>query len=415
MQEYTSTQYEQIRGGIATLKVWEDTPENEYVHFDWNAKEQGLKVASLPIVPWHVAAMPDGHFGMGAMVGSVIPTEKAVIPSAVGVDGGCGMIAVPTNIPDHLLGDSDFREEIYQIILDTIPVGFNSYPKVHALVDTWRDEFRAEWEHLAVDLHPEIGKKATQTYTQLGTLGGGNHFIEISVDEAGYLWIVIHSGSRQPGNRIAQYFISKAQEIAQQYMIPLPDKYLAYLPEGTELFDDYMQAIRWAQRFAKRNREIMLNQVWDVLSSEVSSIFDITPEKTADPIQCHHNYIDIEHHFGRNVYITRKGAIRARKGDLGIIPGDMGHKTYIVRGLQNDESYHSASHGAGRTMSRGQAKQQITVEDHIEATAGVVCRKDAKILDESPVAYKNIETVMAAQQDLVEPVHELQQLICVKG
>jgi len=246
---------------------------------------------------------------------------------------------------------------------------------------------------------------------QLGTLGSGNHFIELCLDEQGAVWVMLHSGSRGIGNMIGRYFIERAKTLMEQWFITLPDRDLAYLPDGTQDFDDYKTALNWAQDYARENRAKMMTAVIAALRRHIAMPFELTHEA----INAHHNYAEIENHFGENMFITRKGAIRARKGDLGIIPGSMGAKSYIVRGLGNNESYCSCSHGAGRTMSRTQAKKRFTVDDQIRATAHVECRKDADVIDEIPMAYKDIDHVMAAQADLVEIVHTLRQVVCVKG
>ena len=393
-------------GAKAPVYIWDrDVPVEE------EAKRQLANVASLPFVHRHVAAMPDVHWGMGATVGSVIPTKGAVIPAAVGVDIGCGMAAVRLDgaTAEHLPDDglSQIRSEIEH----TVPVGFNRHQH-QKRIDFNHHEF-VRWLD---ERHPKITARrkhpaAEIIETQFGTLGGGNHFIELCIDEAGGLWLMLHSGSRGIGNAIGQYFIELAKQDMRRHFINLPDENLAYLPEGTEHFDDYMHAVAWAQDYAAANRNEMLRRILIVLHRHIRTAF----RDRAEVVNCHHNYVTREHHFGENVLLTRKGAVRAREGDLGIIPGSMGERSYIVRGKGNPSSFHSCSHGAGRAMSRGEAKRTITLEDHIAATAGVECRKDSGVLDESPLAYKSIDAVMAAQTDLVEIVHTLKQVLCVKG
>ena len=395
------TNYEVLTSGSEKIiKSW-----TRGVPFEEEAKRQLQNIAELPFIYKWIAAMPDVHLGKGATIGSVIPTTKAVIPSAVGVDIGCGMMAVKTSIlakdlPDSL---SDIRSSIESVV----PVGRAGHNKLPKTVE-------AQWAGLAetyngiIERHPLAAAKKREV--QLGTLGGGNHFIELCLDESNSLWVMLHSGSRGLGNRIGNYFISLAKKDMEKWMIQLPDKDLAYFPCGTEHFKEYMVAVHWAQEFARINREIMMKHILEVL---LKSFPFMKAEKQA--INCHHNYVEIENHYGKNVYITRKGAVRARKGDLGIIPGSMGAKSYIVRGLGNEESFHSCSHGAGRVMSRTKAKQLISLEEHRKDTKGVECRKDKGVLDESPKAYKDIDKVMEAQKDLVEILHTLKQIVCVKG
>lgn len=396
------------------------------VEFEEEAKKQVLNISALPFIHKHVAVMPDVHAGIGATVGSVIPTKGAIIPAAVGVDIGCGMMAIQTglvasDLPDGL---AELRSEIEA----AVPHGrtanggpgdrgaWGSLPNLHSRA--WGEQLVMDYHEIVLK-HPKIEHKSADN--QIGTLGTGNHFIEVCLDEAQNVWIMLHSGSRGPGNKIGQYFITKAKEDMQRFFINLPDKDLAYLPEGTENFKDYIQAVGWAQMYATVNRELMACQVINVLAARYptkvprayNSLDLIAGYKMA--VNCHHNYVDREHHYGENVYVTRKGAVRARKGDLGIIPGSMGARSFIVRGLGNPESFDSCSHGAGRRMSRTQAKKQFSVADHIEATKGVECRKDAEVVDETPMAYKSIDQVMEAQKDLVEIVHTLKQVLCVKG
>lgn len=381
------------------------------------AKQQLLNVAKMPFVHKWVAAMPDVHFGMGATVGSVIPTRKAVIPAAVGVDIGCGMMAVQTSInaaqlPDNLRG-------IRSAIEKAVPHGRTNHGRSGDR-GAWGTPPQAQqnaWNNVLADTfaeivakHPKIGR--SNNINHLGTLGTGNHFIEVCLDQDERVWFMLHSGSRGIGNRIGSYFINLAKEEMRRWYINIPDVNLAYLPEGTEHFDDYVQAVEWAQEYAMMNRQLMMEAVVRAVAS-VEGVPRFNTDAMA--VNCHHNYVARENHYGTNVFVTRKGAVRARKGDLGIIPGSMGARSYIVRGKGNPESFHSCSHGAGRTMSRTEAKRRFTVADHQAATEGIECRKDADVIDETPMAYKSIDAVMEAQKDLVEIVHTLKQIVCVKG
>ena len=380
------------------------------------AQKQLMNVALMPFIYKWVAAMPDVHFGIGATVGSVIPTKGAIIPAAVGVDIGCGMMAVKTSLnashlPDNLFG-------IREAIEKAVP---------HGRTDNGGKNDRGAWANAPVStveawgtLH-ERCEKIVQKYPKLnhaqrvnhlGTLGTGNHFIEVCLDEDQCVWFMLHSGSRGVGNRFGTFFIELAKEDMRKWMINLPDADLAYLPQGTDHFNDYVEAVHWAQDYALLNRQLMMtNLIAAVRGSGFVPAFDASVEA----VNCHHNYVTWEHHYGENVLITRKGAVRARVGDMGIIPGSMGARSYIVRGKGNPESFSSCSHGAGRAMSRTEAKRRFSVADHIAATAGVECRKDADVIDETPMAYKSIDAVMEAQKDLVEIVHTLRQVVCVKG
>jgi len=403
-------------GGQGLIKSW-----TKGVHFESQARDQLKNIASLPFIHKHVAAMPDVHLGKGATVGSVIATKGAIIPAAVGVDIGCGMNAVRISLKAEDLPDTltNVRGEIERMV----PVGSDQHTrhrlnsKYHNKTNTLLKNHHAPLESgykSLVAKHPNLEKMGRdleeRTYRQLGTLGGGNHFIELCLDEVGDVWIMLHSGSRNPGNCIGRYFIELAKKEMEKHFIHLPDKDLAYLVEGSSYYDDYVEAVRWAQDFAYRNRQVMMELVISALSRKLPP-FLITKEA----INCHHNYVDQENHFGANVWVTRKGAVRARVHDYGIIPGSMGAKSFIVRGLGNDDSFHSCSHGAGRMHSRSAAKKLFTVEDHEKATAGIECRKDASVIDETPAAYKDIDAVMAAQSDLVDIVHTLRQVVCVKG
>jgi tRNA-splicing ligase RtcB len=378
------------------------------------ARKQLENVARMPIVFHHVAAMPDVHFGIGATVGSVIPTLNAIIPAAVGVDIGCGMMAIETDLKASLLPDS--LKSLRLAIEKAVPHGrtanggkgdrgaWHNVPAPAARA--WK-ELSGEYKVIS-DKHRRVGDGSD--VNQLGTLGGGNHFIEVCLDERDHVWFMLHSGSRGVGNRIGSYFINLAKEDMRQHAKNLPDQDLAYLREGTSHFDDYVQAVDWAQRYAMTNRTLMMDAVIAAAKKELPP-FSLGEHA----VNCHHNYVAREHHFGHDVFVTRKGAVRAQLGDLGIIPGSMGARSFIVRGKGNRDSFMSCSHGAGRVMSRGEAKRRFTVEDHIKATEGIECRKDANVIDETPAAYKPIDKVMAAQSDLVDIVHELRQVVCVKG
>jgi tRNA-splicing ligase RtcB len=379
------------------------------------ALQQLKNVASLPFVFRWVAAMPDVHWGIGATVGSVIPTRRAIIPAAVGVDIGCGMTAVRTSLTANDLPDD--LGAIRSSIERAVPHGFAKGRGVDR--GSWGDApnaankvwagLRSGWEAIAEKFPVlERGKHVTQ----LGTLGSGNHFIEVCLDEADHVWVMLHSGSRGVGNRIGTFFIELAKRDMEHLLGTLPDRDLAYFDEGTQHFDDYVHAVDWAQRYARANREIMMDAVLASLRARKT----LPTFTTADAvIDCHHNYVNRETHFGEEVLVTRKGAVSAREGELGIIPGSMGARSFIVRGKGNPASFHSCSHGAGRAMSRTQARKTYTVEDHVRATKGVECRKDAGVIDETPMAYKDIDKVMAAQRDLIDVVHTLRQVVCVKG
>jgi tRNA-splicing ligase RtcB len=380
------------------------------------AMDQLRNVAALPCVHGHVAAMPDVHYGIGATVGSVIPTKGAIIPAAVGVDIGCGMIAGRTDLkaedlPDSLAGVRDAIER-------AVPAGRTNQGGAGDR-GAWAEPpmaVRHAWETLASRLDGIIAKTPgvrtrVSPACQLGTLGTGNHFIEVCLDEAGAVWLMLHSGSRGIGNRIGTHFIELARKDAERNDIHLPDRDLAYLREGAEHFDEYVEAVQWAQDFAAENRGLMV----EATIAGVSRALDRPIAIQEAAVNCHHNYVAREHHFGEDLWITRKGAVRAGRDELGIIPGSMGVRSYITRGLGNEESYESSSHGAGRAMSRNAAKKRFSLEDHARATEGVECRKDADVIDETPGAYKDIDAVMAAQTDLVEVVHTLKQVVCVKG
>jgi tRNA-splicing ligase RtcB (3'-phosphate/5'-hydroxy nucleic acid ligase) len=393
------------------IKAWV-----EGVQMEEAAERQLRNVAGLPFVHKWVAAMPDVHWGIGATVGSVIPTRGAIIPAAVGVDIGCGVIAVETSLNARDLPDN--LHAIRTAIEKAVPHGRtdNGGPNDRGAWTKPPEVNINEWSRLKVGYdsviakHPKLDRG--QHVNHLGTLGTGNHFIEVCLDESEQVWFMLHSGSRGVGNRIGSYFIELARQDMRRWFINLPDADLAYLPEGTEHFADYVEAVHWAQEYAMTNRRLMMDAVIEaVKASGETPAFDAQ----LAVVNCHHNYVAVEHHYGQNVYVTRKGAVRARAGDMGIIPGSMGAQSFIVRGRGNPESFHSCSHGAGRAMSRAEAKRRFTVADHEAATAGVECRKDADVIDETPAAYKSISGVMNAQRDLVEVVHTLRQVVCVKG
>jgi len=382
-----------------------------------NAIEQLSAIAQMPFIHKWVAAMPDVHLGMGATIGSVIPMDKAIIPAAVGVDIGCGMMAVRTSMTAEQLPDD--LAPLRSAIEAAVPHGRSARGDARADRGAWGNvpdaigqawtEFEPEYTELC-ERHRKLGR--ANTVAHLGTLGTGNHFIELCLDEEGRVWLMLHSGSRGIGNRIGSYFIDLAKREMERWFIQLPAKDLAYFPEGSDYFRDYVGAVDWAQRFAMRNRELMMEASIKALRKT-----GLLPDFEAhlEAVNCHHNYVAREHHFGRNVWLTRKGAVRARQGDLGIIPGSMGARSYIVRGKGNPDSFCSCSHGAGRVMSRTAAKKTFTVQDHERMTEGVECRKDSGVIDETPAAYKDIDAVMAAQSDLVDIVYTLKQVLCVKG
>lgn len=401
--------FQHVEGGVP-IKMW-----TRGVPVEDEARAQLSRAAKMPFVFRHVAAMPDVHVGIGATVGSVIPTRGAVIPAAVGVDIGCGMMAARTSLVASDLPDN--LEGVRSAIERAVPHG-RSMNRNKRDTGSWGDPPPAiveAWATLAqrfdriVEKYPRL--RNTNNLVHLGTLGTGNHFIELCLDQDQRVWVMLHSGSRGVGNAIGTFFIELAKQDMRKWHINLPDEDLAYFPEGTDHFDDYVEAVGWAQDFAALNRRMMMTNVIRALRGQIAKPFDAELEA----VNCHHNYVQRENHFGENVLVTRKGAVRAARGVLGIIPGSMGAKSFIVRGLGNAESFDSCSHGAGRVMSRTAAKKLVTLDEHIRDTAGVECRKDEGVIDETPKAYKPIEAVMAAQADLVEIVHTLKQVVCVKG
>ncbi|PTU74197.1 RtcB family protein [Pseudomonas mangrovi] len=392
------------------IKLW-----TQGVPVEDDARQQLINTAKMPFIFKHLAVMPDVHLGKGSTIGSVIPTIGAVIPAAVGVDIGCGMIAARTSLtaadlPDNLAG-------LRSAIEKAVP---------HGRTSTRGGRDKGAWENvpdatdqawsalserfrLITDKYPRLEK--TNNRKHLGTLGTGNHFIEVCLEEAGRVWFMLHSGSRGVGNAIGSLFIELAQADMRQHIANLPDRDLAYFEEGSQHFADYVEAVGWAQDFARQNRALMMQAVIAAARGVIRKPFEVALEA----VNCHHNYVQKERHFGEEVLVTRKGAVSAKKGELGIIPGSMGAKSFIVRGLGNEEAFCSCSHGAGRTMSRTKAKKIFTIEDQIKATAHVECRKDADVIDEIPMAYKDIDQVMDAQRELVEVVHTLRQVVCVKG
>lgn len=400
-QKTTAKQVIEATDGSVPIKIWTTDIEPE-------ALAQLKNLARLPFIAKQgVACMPDVHAGIGSTVGTVIATDKAIIPAAVGVDIGCGMVATRLSLKAHQLPDS--LAKIRSAIERAVPMGTGGEHKT--VSDAQYAAVKLPPASVATVFGGDRAKALGKAAKQIGTLGSGNHFIEICIDENDDVWVMLHSGSRGIGNMIGSYYITQGKELMEQFHITLPDGDLAYLPQGTDLFEDYVEAVSWAQNYAMENRKAMLAAVLDVLRTEIPTPFGITEEA----INCHHNYVEKEHHFGRDLWITRKGAIRAREGDLGIIPGSMGQRSYIVRGKGNKEAYCSCSHGAGRKMSRKKARSTFTLDDLAAQTQGVECRKDDAVLDEIPASYKDIDVVMANQSSLVETVHVLKQVMCCKG
>ncbi|WP_018014569.1 RtcB family protein [Teredinibacter turnerae] len=404
--------YEVMQSEGVPIKSW-----TLGVPFEEGAKEQLRKLAGMPFIHKWVAVMPDVHVGLGATIGSVVPTLGAVIPAAVGVDIGCGMMAVKTSLTSAQLPENlaAVRSAIERAVPHGRTSGRGGKVRDKGAWANVPDDVAHAW--LGLDGQFAILKekhrilKNTNNVNHLGTLGTGNHFIEMCLDEHDSVWLMLHSGSRGVGNRIGTYFIEQAKKDMERWHIHLPDSDLAYFPEGSEHFDDYVEAVEWAQSFARINREVMMKRV----VSAVEGVLSLPFSASVEAVNCHHNYVSREHHYGQNVLVTRKGAVRARRGEMGIIPGSMGARSFIVRGLGNEESFCSCSHGAGRVMSRTQAKKMVSLEEHRRATADVECRKDEGVIDETPSAYKPIEIVMTAQKDLVEVVYTLKQIVCVKG
>ena len=394
---------QEISEGRVPVKVYTGEIEPQ-------ARAQLVNISRLPIVHHHVAAMPDVHLGIGATVGSVIPTKQAIIPAAVGVDIGCGMMAARTSLQASQLDERALTRIFNQVSRD-VPVGFEQHEERDVRGEAVR-RFQKPLKRI-LEKHPGIEKRVGRNShwtRQLGTLGGGNHFIEVCTDESGGAWVMLHSGSRGIGNAIGGYFIELAKKDAERNNVRLPDRDLAYFPEGARHFDDYVEAVGWAQDYARANREEMMDLVIEAMRRHLPPF-----EVTRQAVNCHHNYVERERHFGEDVWLTRKGAIRAREGELGIIPGSMGARSYIVRGKGAAESFDSCAHGAGRRMSRKAAQKKFSLDDLAMQTRGVVCRKDRGVIDEIPGAYKDIDEVMANQSDLVEVVHTLKQVLCVKG
>ncbi len=402
-----------VKGGVP-IKAW-----TEGVQLEAKAKGQLERTSQLPFIHHHLAVMPDVHWGMGSTVGSVVPTRGAIIPAAVGVDIGCGMVAARTALTANDLPDN--LGAMRSMIESSVPHGRSDNGKPDLDKGSWRgasSKGAARSWSIAAMRFEELAQRFPMIASwgdpinHMGTLGTGNHFIEVCLDEEERVWVMLHSGSRGIGNRIGSQFIRVAKKEMERHFISLPDKDLAYLVEGSEHFEGYVDAVGWAQDYATLNRHVMLTAVWSAIAVSLNRDIGLIDESA---VNCHHNYVEKEHHYGANVWVTRKGAVRAREGDLGIIPGSMGERSFIVRGKGNPESFHTCSHGAGRAMSRRKARETFSLEDHAKATEGVECRKDESVLDETPGAYKNIDAVMAAQSDLVEVVHTLHQVICVKG
>jgi len=404
--------FEVFSGGKLPIKAW-----TRGVQVEDAAKQQLINLANMPFIHKHIAAMPDVHWGMGATVGSVIATKGAIIPAAVGVDIGCGMAAqrttlIASDLPDNL-------HALRSAIEARIPHGRTNNGGVGdrgAWGDAPRENLLRLTPHLEslkaiIIKHPKLERASTRAPIHAGTLGTGNHFVEICLDEEQRVWIMLHSGSRGIGNAIGQYFIEAAKKDMERWFINLPDQDLAYIPQGSALFNDYFKAVHWAQEYARINRDLMMTAALAALAETVPKGFACD----CGAVNCHHNYVSWERHYGENVMVTRKGAVDAHEGVMGIIPGSMGAKSFIVRGKGNREAFCSCSHGAGRAMSRTEARKRFTLEDHAAATAGVECRKDEEVIDETPAAYKSIDAVMAAQADLVDVVHTLKQVVCVKG
>eukprot|EP01064_Diplonema_japonicum_P001415 TRINITY_DN10901_c0_g1_i1.p1 TRINITY_DN10901_c0_g1~~TRINITY_DN10901_c0_g1_i1.p1 ORF type:complete len:438 (+),score=98.17 TRINITY_DN10901_c0_g1_i1:41-1354(+) len=396
------------------IKAWVDG-----VSMDSGALEQIRACSQLPVVFKHIAVMPDVHYGKAATVGTVIPTQNAIIPAAVGVDIGCGMIAAETSLTANDLPDSlvELRTNIEMLVphgrthngKKGLDVGGWRGNPTDRVMQVWKNDLKPGFDRL-VSRYPRLAY--TNNDNHLGTLGTGNHFLEVHLDEHDKVWLMLHSGSRGVGNAIGFSFIELAKQDMGKHLSNLPDQDLAYIREGSDYFDDYVEGVGWAQHYAKMNRMIMMENMIEALRRTKG----IPPFKAVGKaINCHHNYVEKERHFGKDVWVTRKGAVRAGEGELGIIPGSMGTDCYIVRGKGNADSFCSCSHGAGREMSRVQARRTFSIQEHMAATEGIECRKDKDVLDETPMAYKPIAAVIDAQSDLIDIVARLKQIVCVKG
>lgn len=384
--------------GKVPVKIWTNEVEAQ-------AKNQLVNLSKLPFLHKHVAVMPDCHHGKGSTVGTVIATRGAIIPAAVGVDIGCGMCAVKLPFKIDVFGDS--LDKLRSSIERIVPVGFNSHKEVSDRVG-----------NIIIRMPPLIkfyNFSLEKIALQLGTLGGGNHFIEICQDKENNAWVMLHSGSRNVGKTLADIHINNAKSLMKKYFIDLPDPDLAYLVQNTEEFNNYMNDLDWAQNYAKENRNEMMLKVLSQISVHLYGEDKGSEFMTTFRVDCHHNYTQMENHYDANVFLTRKGAVSAKKGEFGIIPGSMGTGSFIVKGLGNPESFNSCSHGAGRKMSRNEARKKFNLEDLIQQTSGVNCKKEESFIDEIPQAYKDIQEVMNNQADLVEIVHELKQIMCIKG
>lgn len=395
-----------LSDGKFPVKIWTNDIEEE-------AKKQLINLSNMPFIHKHVAVMPDAHAGKGSTIGTVIATKGAIIPSAVGVDIGCGMMAWKTKLKADQISSDIILKNLRNEIESVIPVGFAENKELNRRVNF---SFEGTILNEGLISFQNDSQVFLKSMRQMGSLGGGNHFIEICLDSRNDIWVLIHSGSRNIGKTIADFHINGAKGLMKQYFIELSDPDLSYLVQGTQDFKNYIHEMKWCQEYAWLNRQEMMRRVRDIFDKlfNIDSLDHLmTPNGTV--VHCHHNYTQMENHFGENVWVTRKGAVSAKKGELGIIPGSMGTKSYIVRGLGNTESFCSCSHGAGRRMSRAQAKRQFTIEDLIAQTNGVECRKDNDVLDEIPGSYKDIDIVMDNQSDLVEIVETLKQVICIKG
>ena len=395
----------ELKKAKVPIKIWSPLESIES-----GALDQLTNTANLPGIFRHLSAMPDLHLGSGCCIGSVLATDGIVIPAGVGVDIGCGVAAVKTP-----LDADEVRAKlplIYENIQRVIPVGFNQHKVMTATAENWKGW--RNWKELTCfDSKNErdwdlLGKARRQ----LGTLGGGNHFIEICLDTDNAVWIMLHSGSRHIGLQIAKRHINRAKEVCAEKHIPLVDKNLAFFEASDPEFNHYLNDVRWAQKYAMMNRQEMLSSIMEVLSRNLNRKKEV--ERLME-VNCHHNFVDWEEHFGKTILITRKGAVSAQEGQMGIIPGSMGTKSYITKGKGNEESFCSSSHGAGRVMSRSKAKKTFNIEDVKKQTEGVLCKKDSTIIDELPGSYKDIDQVMENQKDLVEIVATLKQILCVKG